>query len=79
MIIARRWPRLASPVNSRTGGQRHTLKTDMTWEQMERAIEFLTNQSAEQSTKISQLIQVTNQDADNIRRLANVAEAHERG
>jgi hypothetical protein len=51
----------------------------MTWEQMERAIEFLTNQSAEQSTKISQLIQVTNQDADNIRRLANVAEAHERG
>jgi hypothetical protein len=50
----------------------------MTWEQMERAIEFLTNQAAEQSARISQLIQVTNQDADNIRRLANVAEAHER-
>lgn len=45
---------------------------------MERAIEFLTNQAAEQSARISQLIQVTNQDADNIRRLANVAEAHER-
>jgi hypothetical protein len=50
----------------------------MTWEQMERAIEFLTNNQADQSTKISQLIQVTNQDAENIRALARVADIHER-
>lgn len=46
----------------------------MTWDQMERAIEFLTAQAADQSAKISQLIQVTNQDAENIRHLVHVVE-----
>ncbi len=50
----------------------------MTWEQMERAIEFLTANQADQSAKTSQLIQMTNQDAENIRALVRIAELHER-
>jgi hypothetical protein len=49
----------------------------MTWEQMERTIEFLTQQAGDQSAKLSKLIDVTNQDADAIRRLARVAEPHQ--
>jgi hypothetical protein len=57
----------------------------MTWEQMKRAIEFLTSQAAkhdaqigENAAQIKGLIQVTNQDAENIRALARIAEAHQR-
>ena len=50
----------------------------MTWEQMERAMEFLTNQSAKHDAQIEALIKVSNEDAENIRRLANIAESHER-
>lgn len=45
---------------------------------MERAIEFLTGNQADQSTKLSQLIEVTNKDAENIRALARIADIHER-
>jgi hypothetical protein len=50
----------------------------MTWEQIERTIEFLTQQAAKHDAQIGQLIAVTNQDAENIRALARVAEIHER-
>ena len=50
----------------------------MTWEQIERAIGFLTEQSVDQSVRIQELIKVTNQDAENIRTLARIADIHER-
>lgn len=50
----------------------------MTWEQMEKAMEFLTNMQAEMAVKLSRLIDVTNQDATDIRTLAKVAARHER-
>jgi hypothetical protein len=50
----------------------------MTWEQMERAMEFLTNQAAKHDAQIGELIRVTNQDAENIRGLARIAEIHDR-
>jgi prefoldin subunit 5 len=50
----------------------------MTWEQIERAMEFLTAQAAKHDTQIEQLIQAVGQDAENIRALARIAEAHQR-
>lgn len=48
----------------------------MSNEQMERAIEFLTTQAASQSARIERLIVASEQDAENIRALARVAELH---
>jgi hypothetical protein len=50
----------------------------MTGEEMERAIEFLTAQAAKHDAQISQLIEAANQDGENIRSLARIAEIHER-
>lgn len=51
----------------------------MTREEMERAIEFLTESAAKHDAQIGELIKVANQDAENIRALARVVEIqHER-
>jgi hypothetical protein len=42
----------------------------MTWEQMEKAIAFLTESAAKHDAQIGQLIEATNQDARNIREMA---------
>ena len=46
----------------------------MTWEQMERAIEFLTQQAAKHDAEISRVIEAVSKDAENIRALAHVVE-----
>ena len=48
----------------------------MTWEQMERAIEFLTAQSADQSARIDKLLVESQRDSENIRAMARIAEVH---
>lgn len=49
----------------------------MNIQDMERAIEFLTQNAAKHDAQLDKLIIVTNTDADNIRALARVAEIHE--
>lgn len=48
----------------------------MTNEQMESAIGFLLGHAADQSAKIDKVIVALEQDAENIRALARVAEIH---
>lgn len=50
----------------------------MTWEQMERAMEFVTNRLTDVTVKLDELARYVAQDAENIRSLARIAEAPER-